>query len=107
MTEWNFEQGFARMIRWGTYDLLRSHGGLLLDLGCNAYSSRLQSVGLMCSCFELTADDMTCPVLAPGSPELRPDRFFCLVSMVHYATVKSPIDLNESTFPPALLFGGK
>ncbi len=103
------KQCFARMIRWETMGLLVGHGGLLLDLRCDAWDSRLYSEGRKRSGFELSDDEEGRSVLAafqlgqsgwgqPGLPGRR--------SAVDNTDAKGPIDLEEFTFPPASPFGG-
>ncbi len=58
------KQCFARMIRWETIDLVVVHGGLLLDLRCDAWDSHLYSDGRKRSGFKLSDDDADRSVLA-------------------------------------------
>ncbi len=107
---WFSKQRFAKMIRWETMGLLVVHGGLLLDLRCDAWDSRLYPEGRKRGGLELSGDDAECSVLAafqlgqsgwgqPGLPGWG--------SVVGNTEVKGPTHLEEFIFPPASPLGGK
>ncbi len=90
--------------------LLVGHGGLSLDLSCDARGSRLYSEGLKRDGFELSGDDAESSVLAAFQlvqPGWGQPRLPGWGSVVNDTEMKGPVDLEELIFPPAPLFGGK